>query len=85
MYNSQTVTLKQLSGAFIGNRNLEIILEDKNSLDWRIIFDENFLDKEGNKDIHIEELEDDPKLCFRVTNLILYGILYCQAHPQVRI
>ena len=77
--------MKQLSGAFYGNRNLEMILEDKNSLDWRIIFDENFLDAEGNKEIHIEELEDDPKLCFRVPNLILYGILYCQDDPKLRI
>ena len=85
VYNSSSVTLRQLQGAFVGNRHLELILEDKNSLDWRIIFDENFLDAEGNKDICLEELEDDPKLSFLVPNLILYGILYCQAHPQVRI
>jgi hypothetical protein len=85
VYNSSTVTLRQLQGAFVGNRNLELILEDKNSLDWRIIFDENFLDQEANKDICLEELEDDPKLSFCVPNLILYGILYCQADPQVRI
>jgi hypothetical protein len=44
VYDSSTVTLKQLKAAFSGHSFLERILEDKESVDWRLLFDENFLD-----------------------------------------
>jgi hypothetical protein len=36
-------------------------------------------------DIDMAALEEDPHLSFKVQNMLLFGILYCQADPLVRI
>ena len=43
VYNSNIITLKQLKESFAGNTYLETIVNDKDCLDWRILYDNNFL------------------------------------------
>ena len=79
MYGEETVTLKQLKTAFSDHSTLTRILEDKDCIDWRLLFDENFLDEEKNAKLNLATMEDDDLLSFRVPNLILFGILYCKS------
>lgn len=48
VFKSEVIKLKQLKEAFMGENNLETIMNDKDCLDWRILFDDNFLDVEAN-------------------------------------
>jgi hypothetical protein len=83
VYSTRTVKLKQLKEAFAGDTNLELIVNDKDCLDWRILFSDIFLDQRANEEAGLDplDMEDDENLCFVVPYLLLYGILYCQCEP----
>lgn len=77
VYNSRIIKLKQLKESFAGNTNLELIVNDKDCLDWRLLFDDNFLAGKENEVLDVKDMEDDPNLCFNVQSLLLFGLLYC--------
>ena len=82
------VKLQQLEAAFKGNKYLEMILKDKESLDWRLLTtDDLFCDlKDENGDIRdADSYEEDPNLEFQVNHLILLGLLYCKGEPELRV
>ena len=76
--------MKHLQEAFKGNENLEKILKDKESLDWRILTYEDVFIVDG-EDRELESMEEDPDLTFRVAELQLLGLLYCKCEPKIRV
>ena len=83
-----TVKLKHLREAFKGNEDLEKILENKESVDWRMmVLDDVFIlhDEDDDEGRDPESMEDDPELTFRVPELQLLGLLYCKCEPKIRI
>lgn len=43
VFDSEVINLKQMKECFAGETNLETIVHDKDCLDWRLLFDDNFL------------------------------------------
>ena len=83
-----TVKLKQLRAAFRGNQFLEAMLEDKQSLDWRLLMvDDIFVVIQDEHDNYreAESFEEDPELTFRVAELNLLGLLYCKCEQKERV
>ena len=63
------------------------MLSDKESLDWRVLMQDNiFVVMHDEYDHYREEesFEEDDALTFRVDELNLFGILYCKCEPHVR-
>ena len=82
-----TIKKKQLKVAFEGNEYLELMLNDKESLDWRVLMYDNifvYYKDEADENRQDESLEEDPELTFRVDELNLLGIMYCKCEPEVR-
>ena len=82
-----TIKKKQLQVAFRDNQYLEAMINDKTSLDWRLLMQDNIFrvfkdDQDYNR--HDESVEEDPELTFRVDELNLLGILYCKCEPEIR-
>ena len=66
---------------------MEAMLNDKTSLDWRLIMQDNifiYYKDEADANREIDSIEEDPELTFRVDELNLLGILYCKCEPEVR-
>ena len=64
------------------------MLNDKTSLDWRLLMQDNIFVVYQDEDDHYRQessVEEDPQLTFRVDELNLLGILYCKCDPQMRI
>ena len=83
-----TIKKKQLQIAFKGNPFLEAMINDKESLDWRLLMQDNiFVVFQDETDHYREEesFEEDEGLTFRVDELNLLGLLYCKCEPKVRI
>ena len=79
-----TIKKQQLQVAFKGNQYLEAMLNDKTSLDWRLLMQDNIFVVYQDDDDHYrqeESFEEDPQLTFRVDELNLLGILYCKCDP----
>ena len=79
-----TIKKQQLQVAFKGNQYLEAMLNDKTSLDWRLLMQDNIFVVYQDDDDHYrqeESFEEDPQLTFRVNELNLLGILYCKCDP----
>ena len=79
-----TIKKQQLQVAFSGNQYLEAMLNDKTSLDWRLLMQDNIFVVYQDDDDHYrqeESFEEDPQLTFRVDELNLLGILYCKCDP----
>ena len=86
----QTITIKQkhLREAFRGNEYLERMMNDKDSLDHRLLMlDDIFILLEDEDDMvrDLESMEEDPELKFRVDELLLLGLIYCKSEPEVRV
>ncbi len=83
-----TIKKKQLQIAFKGNEYLEAMINDKTSLDWRLLMQDNIFVVIQDDEDHLraeESFEEDPELTFRVDELSLLGILYCKCEPKVRV
>ena len=83
-----TIKKKQLQIAFAGNKYLEAMINDKSSLDWRLLTQDNIfivLDEEEDHFRSDDSLEEDPELTFRVDELNLLGLLYCKCDLAERI
>ena len=83
-----TIKKKQLQIAFSGNEHLEAMINDKTSLDWRLLMQDNIFVNRPDDDDHYREEEseqEDPELTFRVDELNLLGLMYCKCEPAVRI
>ena len=64
------------------------MINDKTSLDWRLLMQDNiFVANRDDDDNYREEesVEEDPELTFRVDELNLLGLMYCKCEPAVRI
>ena len=82
-----TIKKKQLQLAFAGNKHLEAILNDKTSLDWRLLMQDNIFVVFTDDSDHFREeesFEEDDQLTFRVDELNLLGLLYCKCEKTVR-
>ena len=82
-----TIKLKQLQVAFKGNAYLEAMINDKKSLDWRMLMQDNifrYIKDDEDQNRKNESIEEDPELVFRVDELNLLGMLYCKCEPDVR-
>ena len=83
-----TIKKKQLQIAFKGNAYLEAMINDKTSLDWRLLMQDNIFIVIQDDEDHLraeESFEEDPELTFRVDELNLLGLLYCKCEPAERI
>lgn len=83
-----TIKKKQLQIAFAGNEYLEAMINDKKSLDWRLLMQDNIFIVMQDEDDHYraeESFEDDPELTFRVDELNLLGLLYCKCSMEERV
>ena len=83
-----TITLRQLQESFKGNKHLEAILEDKTSLDWRMLMAGDLFLMHNDEDDEVrdqESIEEDPTLQFRVAELNLLGLMYCKCDATYRI
>lgn len=54
VFNSEVIKLKQMKECFAGETNLETIVNDKDCLDWRLLFDDNFLAQQEDDKLDLQ-------------------------------
>jgi hypothetical protein len=88
VYNRTEIKLKQLQAAFAGDADLEEMLNNQDSLDYKLLFDKtipNFIIPQDSDHLSDDEDIGENHVHFDVQALLLFGILYCKAEPSQRV